>query len=150
MFDSSNIEGLIIDLVKEQFDRSLEFIEELSVDLKYGVETHAHADHVTSSCMLRDATGAKNTFGENSAVQCANILLCDEDELEFGRFKLKAISTPGQTDACKRFCAEGKLFIGDSLFIRGCGRTDSLQGDPEKLFNSITQELYAYPETTLV
>ena len=99
MFDSSTMEGLIIDPVKEQFDRSLQFIEELGVELKYVIDTHVHADHVTSSCMLRDATGAKSAFGENSAVQCADILLCDGDELEFGRFKLKAISTPGHTDA---------------------------------------------------
>jgi sulfur dioxygenase len=150
MFDSSTMEGLIIDPVKEQFDRSLQFIEELGVELKYVIDTHVHADHVTSSCMLRDATGAKSAFGENSAVPCTDILLCDGDELECGRFELIAISTPGHTDACTSFYTEGRLFTGDSLLIRGCGRTDFQQGDPEKLFNSITQRLYAYPDTTLV
>ena len=83
IFDSSTMEGLIIDPVKEQFDRILQFIEELGDELKYVINTHAHADHVKFSCMLRDATGAKSAFGENSAVQCADILICDGDELEF-------------------------------------------------------------------
>ena len=150
MFDFSTMEGLIIDPVKEQFERSLQFIEELGVELMCVIDTHVHADHETSSCMLRDATGAKSAFGENSAVPCADILLCDGDKLEFSRFKLIAISTPGHTDACTSFYTEGRLFTGDSLLIRGCGRTDFQQGDPEKLFNSITQRLYAYPDTTLV
>jgi len=68
MFDSATMEGLIIDPVKEQFERSLQFIEELGVELKYVIDTHVHADQVTSSCMLRDATGAKSAFGETSAV----------------------------------------------------------------------------------
>tara|TARA_B100001996_G_scaffold379341_1_gene364941 strand:+ start:167 stop:1213 length:1047 start_codon:yes stop_codon:yes gene_type:complete len=150
MFDSDTLEGLIIDPVKEQFDRSLQFIEELGIELKYAIDTHVHADHVTSSRMLRDATGAKSTFGEKSSVWGADILLSDGDELEFGRFKLKAISTPGHTDACTSFYTEGRLFTGDSLLIRGCGRTDFQQGDPEELFNSITQKLYTYPDSTLV
>ena len=68
IFDSSTMEGLIIDPVKEQFDRILQFIEELGDELKYVINTHAHADHVKFSCMLRDATGAKSAFGENSAI----------------------------------------------------------------------------------
>ena len=83
--------------VKQQFERSLKFIEELGVELKYVIDTHAHPVHVTSSCMHHDATGVKSTFGENPAVQCEDIMLCDEDELKYGRFKLKAISTLGNT-----------------------------------------------------
>jgi len=150
LFDSETMEGLIIDPVKEQFDLSLQFIEELGVELKYVIDTHVHADHVTSSCMLREATGAKSVFGEPSGIECADILLEDGDELEFGHFSLKAIATPGHTDACISFYTEGMLFTGDSLLIRGCGRTDFQLGDPEKLYESITQKLYSYPDDTLV
>lgn len=150
LFDSKTMEGLIIDPVKEQFERSLQFIEELGIELKYVIDTHVHADHVTSSCMLREATGAKSVFGEPAGVQCADILLKDGEELEFGRFKLEAIATPGHTDACTSFYTEGRLFTGDSLLIRGCGRTDFQQGSPETLFNSITQKLYVFPDETLV
>ena len=83
MFDSSTMEGLILDPVKDLFDGSLQFIKELGVELNYVIDTHVHADHVTSSCMLRDVTGAKSVFEENSAVQCADILICDGDELGF-------------------------------------------------------------------
>jgi sulfur dioxygenase len=94
---------MIIDPVKEQFDLSLQFIEELGADLKYVIDTHVHADHVTSSCMLREATGAKSVFGEPAGIECADIFLEDGDELEFGHFSLKAIVTPGHTDASTVF-----------------------------------------------
>mgnify|MGYP002525435811 FL=1 len=82
MFDSVTMEGLIIDPVKEQFERSLQFIEELGVELKYVIDTHVHADHVTSAGMLRQVTGAKSALGENAKVQCADIMLKDGDELD--------------------------------------------------------------------
>ena len=100
--------------------------------------------------MLREASGAKSVFGEPAGIECADILLEDGDELEFGNFSLKAIVTPGHTDACTSFYTKGMLFTGDSLLIRGCGRTDSQLGDPEKLYESITQKLYSYPDGTLV
>jgi len=83
LFDPETMEGLIIDPVKEQYGRSLQFIEELGVELKYVIDTHVHADHVTSSCMLREATGAKSVFGEPARIECAGILLEDGDVLEF-------------------------------------------------------------------
>jgi len=73
LFDSETMEGLIIDPVKEQFDLSLQFIEELGVELKYVIDTHVHADHVTSSCMLREATGAKSVFGEPAGIEYVQI-----------------------------------------------------------------------------
>jgi len=100
--------------------------------------------------MLREATGAKSVFGEPAGIESADILLEDGDELEFGNFSLKAIATPGHTDACTSFYTKGMLFTVDSLLIRGCGRTESQLGDPEKLYESITQKLYSYPDDTLV
>ena len=100
--------------------------------------------------MLREATGAKSVFGEPAGIECADILLEDGDELDFGHFSLKAIATPGHTDACTSFYTEGMLFTGDFLLIRGCGRTDFQLGDPEKIYESITQKLYSYPDDTLV
>ena len=93
---------------------------------------------------------SKKCFGELAGIECADILLEDGDELDFGHFSLKAIATPGHTDACTSFYTEGMLFTGDSLLIRGCGRTDFQLGDPEKIYESITQILYSYPDDTLV
>ncbi len=113
LFDSETMEGLIIDPVKEQFDLSLQFIEELGVELKYVIDTHVHADHVTSSCMLREATGEKSVFGEPAGIECADILLEDGDELEFGHFSLKAIATPGHNRCLYQF-----LYGRDALYRR--------------------------------
>ena len=150
IFDSDTKEGLIIDPVKEQFANNLNYIEELDIVIKYIIDTHVHADHVTSSSMIRKATGGKIVFGEMSEVKCADILIKDGEKLNFGRFKIKAISTPGHTDACTSFYTEGRLFTGDTLLIRSCGRTDFQEGDPSKLFESITKKLFLFPEKTLV
>ena len=150
IFDPDSMEGIIIDPVEERFDRNVKFIRELGVILKYVIDTHVHADHVTSSGMLSKVTGAKRVLGEMSEVECADILIKDSDKLNFGRFTLTAISTPGHTDSCTSFYAEDRLFTGDSLLIRSCGRTDFQQGDPKKLFESITQKLYLFPGKTLV
>ena len=100
--------------------------------------------------MLRKVTGAKSVFGELSEVECADILIKDGDELNFGRFFLRAISTPGHTNACMSFYTEGRIFTGDSLLIRSCGRTDLQKGNPKKLFESITKKLYVFPDKTYV
>jgi len=150
IFDSDSMEGIIIDPVEERFDQNVKFIRELGVILKYVVDTHVHADHVTSSGMLSKVTGAERVYGKMSQVECADILIKDGEDLHFGRFCLTAISTPGHTDSCTSFYTEGRLFTGDSLLIRSCGRTDFQQGDPKKLFESITRKLYLFDEKTLV
>ena len=111
LFDSETMEGLIIDPVKEQFDRSLQFIEELGVELKYVIDTHVHADHVTSSSMLREATGAKSFFGEPAGIECADILLEDGDELEFGNF-----SPQSNFDTRTYRCLYQFLYERDALY----------------------------------
>lgn len=150
LFDAVTKEGIIIDTVREQFDRDLKLVKELGINLKYIFDTHVHADHVTAAGMLRKATRAKTAFGEPSGVACADILLNDGEELQFGDYTIKVISTPGHTDACTSFYVQGMLFTGDSLLIRGCGRTDFQQGSPAKMFDSITQKLYCFPDETLV
>ena len=77
LFDSETMESRIIDPVKEQFDRSLQFIEEPGIEFKYVIDTHVHADHFNSSCMQRRATGAKSAFGEPEGIECTDILLKD-------------------------------------------------------------------------
>ena len=92
----------------------------------------------------------QTAVGEPSGVPCADIMLNDGYTLRFGRHTLTALATPGHTDACTSFKVENMVFTGDALLIRGCGRTDFQQGDPEMLYRSITQKLYALPDETLV
>ena len=116
----------------------------------YALDTHVHADHVTSLGMLREKFGLQTAVGEPSRVPCADIMLNDGDTLSFGNHTLTALATPGHTDSCTSYKVENMVFTGDTLFIRGCGRTDFQQGDPVILYQSITQKLYTLPDETLV
>ena len=150
LWDLDTKEGVIIDPVREQFERDLRLVVELGIQLVYALDTHVHADHVTSLGILREALGLHTAVGEPSGVPCADILLKDDDALQFGKLLLTALSTPGHTDACTSFRVEDMVFTGDALFIRGCGRTDFQQGDPVRLYRSITEKLYTLPDDTLV
>jgi len=95
-------------------------------------------------------TGAKTSLGEPSGVPCADLLLRDGDLLEIGQQKIYVISTPGHTDACTCFKVNGILFTGDTLFIRGCGRTDFQSGSSEELYNTIKKTFYSMPDETKI
>ncbi|MCS5634348.1 MAG: rhodanese-like domain-containing protein [Candidatus Marinimicrobia bacterium] len=150
LWDLDTREGVIIDPVREQFERDLCLVGELGVRMVYALDTHVHADHVTSLGMLREEMRLQTAVGEPSGVPCADIMLNDGYTLGFGRHTLTALATPGHTDACTSFKVENMVFTGDTLLIRGCGRTDFQQGDPEMLYRSITQKIYTLPDETLV
>ena len=148
--DPANKEAAIIDPVKEQFDRDAQLIEELGFNLKYVLETHVHADHITSSGKLRDRFGAKVVLQEASNANCADILAKDGDVLTLGDKEIKVLHTPGHTDADATFQIEGAVFTGDALFVRGCGRTDFQAGSTESLYSSIHDKIFSLPDETLI
>lgn len=143
-------EAALIDTVKEQEDRDLSLIKELGFHLKYVMDTHVHADHVTGADDIRKATGAKTVVGVASGVPCADIMLRDGEEIPLGEFKIRAIATPGHTNGCTSYLVAGRVFTGDALLIRGTGRTDFQGGSASKLFDSVTQKLFTLPDDTLV
>lgn len=148
--DYETKEALIIDPVIENTERDLSLIKELSLNLKYILDTHVHADHITGSWALKEKTGASIALGENTGVDNADLLLKDSQELKIGNFTLKSILTPGHTNGCTSFFIENMLFTGDTLLIRGNGRTDFQQGSSETLYRSITEKLFTYPKSTIV
>ncbi len=149
--DLKSHEALLIDSVLEQVDRDLKVIGELGLKLKYLVETHVHADHITGADRLRQSTGAKVVLGSATKVECADQLIEDQEELVLGeRLKVRAIATPGHTDGCTSYFVEGHLMTGDCLFIRSCGRTDFQQGSSERLYHSVHEKLFALPDETRV
>jgi sulfur dioxygenase len=150
LIDPETREAAFIDPVREQFERDLQIINELGIELLYSIETHAHADHVTSAGKMRQMTGAKIVFGENSGIQAIDIAIKHNEELTLGNYKIRAIATPGHTSACTSYYVDGMVFTGDTLLIRGCGRTDFQDGDPEQLFDSITQQLFTLDDETRV
>ncbi|MDH5354079.1 MAG: MBL fold metallo-hydrolase [Gammaproteobacteria bacterium] len=150
LIDPSTREAAIIDPVRELFERDMQLINELGLELLYTIETHAHADHVTSSGKIRQNTGARIVFGEASGIPAIDIAIKDGESLPLGHFSIRAIATPGHTSACTSFFADGRLFTGDTLLIRGCGRTDFQEGDPATLYDSITKKLFTLSDETIV
>jgi len=148
--DETSRDAIIIDPVKEQLPRDLKLIEELGLTLRYAVDTHVHADHITSAGALRDATDCKTGVGIGGDVSCADLALNDGDEIKFGSHTLHVLTTPGHTDSCLSFRTENIVFSGDALFIRGTGRTDFQQGDAGRLYDSISNKLYTLPDETIV
>ncbi len=148
--DRKSGEAVLIDTVREQVPRDLALLNELGLKLKFILDTHVHADHITGAAKLREATGAKTGVSAVAEVKVADLALSDSDTLSYGPFTLKVISTPGHTNTCLSFYSEGMVFTGDTLFVRDVGRTDFQQGSNEKMFHSIREKLFSLPAETLV
>lgn len=148
--DPESKDAVIIDPVIETIERDLNLVKELGLKLKYILDTHIHADHITAAGEIRTRTGAKSAVSENARVGCIDLSLKDGQELELGNKKIKALMTPGHTDSCMSYFIDGRVFTGDSLMIRGTGRTDFQQGSSAKLFHSIREKLFKLPDSTRV
>lgn len=148
--DKKTKEAAIIDPVIEMVDRDLKLIEELGVNLKFILDTHIHADHITAAAEIRKRTKAKTAVSVEAEISSLDIALSDGQELLLGNKKIKVIATPGHTNTCLSYYFEGFVFTGDALLIRGCGRTDFQQGSAEQLHDSVHKKLYALPEETIV
>ncbi|NCN40005.1 MBL fold metallo-hydrolase [bacterium] len=145
LWDHISKESIIIDPVLEQFDRDMGLIEELDLRLRYIFETHIHADHVTSSDLLRSKTKALIALSKFAGVECADVQIDDGQEFNFGAFQIRAIHSPGHTAACITYECEENLFTGDALLIRKCGRTDFQEGNSQVLFQSVRDRLFKFP-----
>lgn len=150
LVDLNTKEAAIIDSVKEQVDRDIQLIHEMGLTLKYALETHVHADHVTGAGTLREKLGAKVVYHESSGNRCADILAKDGDLLTLGDEAITVLHTPGHTDGDTTYKIEGAVFTGDALLIRGCGRTDFQQGDAGRLYDSITKKIFTLPDHTVI
>ena len=123
-------EALIIDPVLEKVDRYLQLIRELDLKLVKAIDTHLHADHITGLGALRDRTHCITVMGEQSGVDVVSMRIADGDRLGIEGISLDVAYTPGHTDDSYSFVMPDRVFTGDTLLIRGTGRTDFQNGDP--------------------
>ncbi|MBV9786290.1 MAG: MBL fold metallo-hydrolase [Acidisphaera sp.] len=143
-------EALIIDPVLEKVDRYLQLIRELDLKLVKAIDTHLHADHITGLGALRDRTRCITVMGELSSVDVVSMRVGDGDRLRIEGLALDVIYTPGHTDDSYSFVLPDRVFTGDTLLIRGTGRTDFQNGDPRVQYESIFNRLLRLPDETMV
>ena len=151
LVDRATREAMAIDSVDRQVERDLALIKRLDLKLRYALETHAHADHITGAARLVAATGALSAAPSGCGILPANVQMQDGDVLLFGvAEQLRALHTPGHTAGSMSFAWRGNVFTGDALLIDGCGRTDFQGGDAGALYDSIHAKLFALPDITRV
>ena len=148
--DDTTHEAIIIDPVFEQVERDRKRIREHGLKLKYTLETHVHADHITAAQTLRQSTGAVTAVSADCNAHGYDRMLKDGDVILFGHEEITVISTPGHTLGSVSFLWRDRVFTGDTLLIGGCGRTDFQGGSAEALWSSITEKLFTLDEQTLV
>jgi sulfur dioxygenase len=142
--------AVIIDPVDAHLEAYLTLLREQGLTLDYVLESHAHADHITSAGALCQRTGAHAAAPLHCNILPADIQLEDGAEIHFGDELIRAIHTPGHTAGSMSYLWREHAFTGDSLLIDGCGRTDFQSGDAGMLYDSITQRLFTLPEQTVV
>ncbi len=152
--DEHSREAVLIDPVMEQVERDLRLLAELNLQLVYCLDTHVHADHVTAAGTLRSRTGCKTGVCAVAGVACADIALSDGHIIEVGQYTIEVRATPGHTSGCMTFLVNDggqiRAFTGDTIFIRGCGRTDFQGGDAATLYRSVHKQIYSLPDNTII
>jgi sulfur dioxygenase len=142
-------QAALVDPVLEQAERDLALLAELGLTLTHVLETHVHADHVTAAGLLRERTGCQLVASPLGAA-CADRHVRHGDAVAVGGLRVQVLATPGHTDDSVSYHVEGCVFTGDTLLVRGTGRTDFQNGDAGQLHDSITQVLFVLPAGTLV
>jgi len=157
LFDEESREALLIDPVDAQLERDLAALRQYGLQLRWTVETHAHADHITSAGLIAEHTAARTAAPAGCDISTASVQLEDGDFLQFGEEQVKALATPGHSAGSMCFLWKPRglamppqVFTGDTLLINGCGRTDFQSGSASALFDSITRVLWSLPDETVV
>jgi sulfur dioxygenase len=150
--DAATGQALLIDPVFEQFERDRALLRELDLDLRYTLETHVHADHVTAGWYFHEALGSKIVVAASSGAAGADLYVNDGDVVEAGAATVSVRATPGHTDGCLTYVTRdlAMAFTGDALLIRSAGRTDFQQGDAARLFRSVREKILSLPDDCLL
>ena len=150
--DSETLDAVLIDPVFEQARRDATLVQELGLRLRWTLETHVHADHVTGGWLLRQRLGSGFALSARSGAVGADRYLQDGEQVAFGKRHLEVRATPGHTDGCLTFVIDDQsmAFTGDCLLVRGSGRTDFQQGSPEAMYRSVRERIFTLPPGCLL
>ena len=152
--DETAGQAVLIDPVIANTNDYLMLLEQLQLTLVVAMDTHTHADHITALGLLREKTGCRTMLGEQAVATCVTGNFSDGDIIHVGGLQIKALYTPGHTnDSYSFYVSDDKqpmLFTGDTLLIRGTGRTDFQNGDASQQYHSLFGVLLTYPDQTLV
>lgn len=143
-------EAVIIDPVDTQIHKYNKLLDELNIKLVAAIDTHVHADHITAIGELREQTLCDSIMGAHTKAECVSVKIKEDEIVNFDGMKLRAIYTPGHTDDSYSFILGDKLFTGDTLFVRGTGRTDFQHGDSFAQYDSIKNKLFKLADDTIV
>jgi sulfur dioxygenase len=152
LWDTVTNDAIIVDPVDIQVDRDIAAAMELGLKLVYGVNTHAHADHITGTWLLKQKIdGLQSVISEASRAK-ADVPIQHGDRIVFGSRHIEARATPGHTEGCLSYVADDQSFVltGDALLIMGCGRTDFQGGSAETLYESVHSQILSLPDKTIV
>ncbi|MCB9657290.1 MAG: MBL fold metallo-hydrolase [Polyangiales bacterium] len=150
--DPETRKAALIDPVIDQVERDAQLLQELGLELVHTLETHAHADHITGSGLLRQRLGSRSVVSESAGAACADVKVGHGDRVQVGGITLEVRATPGHTNGCVSYVTADHqhVFTGDALLIRGCGRTDFQQGDAGTLYDSVQQQVFSLPDDTRI
>lgn len=143
-------DAVLIDPVMPTWRRDLQVIHELGVRLVMTIDTHIHADHITSATMLKREAGSRIALAALDALPCTDVGMQEGVPIQVGGIRLDPMHTPGHTDNHFAIVAGDRVFTGDALLIDGCGRTDFQSGDARALYSSVREKLFKLPPETLV
>src|ERR1700709_970828 len=143
-------ETLIIDPVLEKVDRYCQLLRELDLKLVKAVDTPLHADHITGLGELRCRTHCVTIMGEQSKADVVAMRVGDGDKVMIEGLSLDVMYTPGHTDDSYSYLMADRVFTGDTLLIRGTGRTDFQNGSARAQYCSLFHRLLKLPDETMV
>jgi sulfur dioxygenase len=148
--DGPGGDAVLIDPVLEMVERDLRLIQELGVNLTYVLNTHCHADHITGSGLIKRTLGNVKSVIAAASGADADVKVAHGDRVTFGDLAIEVRATPGHTNGCVTYVFQNKVFTGDALLIRGCGRTDFQEGSSEGLYDVVRSQIFSLPDDTVV
>jgi len=152
LWDTATKDCVLVDPVDIQVKRDLAAIQDLGLNLLYGINTHAHADHITGTYLLKQQVPTMKSIISEASKAKADLTVNHGDRIVFGNRSLQVKSTPGHTEGCVSYVADDESFVltGDALLIQGCGRTDFQGGSARTLYQSVHSQLFVLPSTCTV